>query len=189
MIDINAVTPERLAAAGFNLNLAADRSLLRSTITNAGVVARGFKLPYAGYPRVKHFPKPFGRSPSSAASGSPGAPLGNAWYDALQAKVTKRFSHGVELTSSFTWQKELEMNSVNDVFNRRNQKNYASASQPFQFVTAFNYEVPKLTANKMVREVVGGWTSVACCATPAVHPSRFRARTTASTGCCSAAPV
>jgi len=158
LIDINAVTPERLAAAGLNLNLAADRSLLRSTITNAGVVARGFKLPYAGFPTGQTLSQALRPFPQFGSLTVSGAPLGNAWYDALQAKVTKRFSHGVELTSSFTWQKELEMNSVNDVFNRRNQKNYASASQPFQFVTAFNYEVPKLTANKMVREVVGGWT-------------------------------
>ncbi len=146
------------AAFGLDINNAADRTLLRSTITSPSVVARGFKLPYAGFPTGQTLDQALRPFPQFGTLGVSWAPLGNSWYDALHAKVTKRFSHGLDLTSSFTWQKELDMNSINDVFNRINQKNLASASQPFQFVTAFNYELPKVTANKLVRAAVGGWT-------------------------------
>jgi hypothetical protein len=73
-------------------------------------------------------------------------------------KANKRFSHGLEFTTAFTWQKELNtMGPVSDVFNRPNQKNLGS-SQPFVLVTSFNYTVPKLGANKWLRELSGGWT-------------------------------
>ena len=58
-------------------------------------------------------------------------PLGNTWYDALQAKVTKRFSHGLDAVVSYTWSKNLVLGAENnnaygliqhsrdqDVFNR-----------------------------------------------------------------------
>ena len=35
------------------------------------------------------------------------APNGNTWYDSLQAKATKRFSHGLAFTALFTWSKQL----------------------------------------------------------------------------------
>ena len=155
----NNITPQRLTAFGLDINNAADRTLLRSTITSAAVVARGFKLPYASFPTGQTLDQALRPFPQFGALGPTGAPLGNSWYDALQAKVTKRLSRGLELTSSFTWQKELDtLQGVNDVFNRPNQKNIASASQPFQFVTAYNYEVPKFGSNKLIRTVVSGWT-------------------------------
>jgi len=56
------------------------------------------------------------------------APLGNSWYDALQTTVNKRFSHGLQATVAFTWQKEQNLgamdavgwnpNLLNDVYNR-----------------------------------------------------------------------
>jgi hypothetical protein len=49
--DLNALTPQRIAAAGLNINNAADRTLLTSPLNSAtGRFARGFKLPYAGFP-------------------------------------------------------------------------------------------------------------------------------------------
>ena len=158
LVTFNAVTPERLASFGLNINNAADRTLLRSTITSPAVVARGFKLPYAGFPTGQTLDQALRPFPQFGSLGPSGAPLGNSWYDSLQIKVTKRFSRGLDLTSAFTWQKELDMNNVNDVFNRPNQKNIAAASQPFQFVTAYNYELPKITSNKLLRAAVGGWS-------------------------------
>ena len=74
-------------------------------------------------------------------------------------KVTKRFSHGLDATAAFTWQKELERTSVhNDVFNRELQKRIAANSQPLVFVTAFNYEVPKIGQNKWLNLAASGWT-------------------------------
>jgi hypothetical protein len=86
-------------------------------------------------------------------------PLGNSWYDSLQVKVVKRMSHGLDVTSNFTYQKELSLSSAtNDVFNRAEQKALSSTSTPYISVTAFTYEIPKLTSNKLIRQVVGGWT-------------------------------
>jgi hypothetical protein len=92
------------------------------------------------------------------------APLGNSWYDSLQAKLTKRFSQGLSVQSAFTWQKELttaESGPINDVYNRPNQKAISQYSLPLVFVTAFTYKFPfdTLTQNKVLKSVVGGWTA------------------------------
>src|ERR1035438_9796066 len=96
------------------------------------------------------------------------APLGDSWYDALQVKVTKRASHGLDLTASFTWQKEEALGTggnpgpsgpyVNNVFNRQNQKSITSYSNPLVLVVGFNYMTPRFTANRFVRRAVGDWT-------------------------------
>jgi hypothetical protein len=59
-----------------------------------------------------------------------GPPDGNTWYDSLQVKLTKRFSHGLSALATYTWQKELTNGTnantayvtpspplINDVFN------------------------------------------------------------------------
>src|SRR6185503_8864940 len=64
-----------------------------------------------------------------------GPPLGRTRYDALQAQITKRYSQGLDLNASFTYQKELVNGTgsdtsylttspplINDVFNRGQQK-------------------------------------------------------------------
>jgi len=155
----NNLTPAMLSKAGLDINNAADRALLRSTITSAAVVARGFKLPYATFPTGQTLDQALRPFPQFAALGPSYAPLGNLWYDALQAKITKRTSHGLTLTSSFTFQgQEDTLQGINDVFNRPNQKNVSNTSQPFMFVTAYSYELPKIGSNKLVRNLVGGWT-------------------------------
>jgi len=87
------------------------------------------------------------------------SPLGNSWYDSLQVKVTKRYSRGLDLTAAFTWAKELSTNGTNgDVFNRATLKGLTGGGIPFIFVTGFNYELPRLGGNKIVRAAMGGWT-------------------------------
>ena len=91
------------------------------------------------------------------------APTGNNWYDSLQMKFTRRFSRGLDVTSNFTYQKELCLGSVgcagaNDAFNRSENKALIGTSTPFIWVTAFTYQTPKLTNNKLLRQVTGGWT-------------------------------
>jgi hypothetical protein len=148
-----------LAKNGLDINSATDRALLRSTITSAAVVARGFKLPYATFPTGQTLDQALRPFPQFGALGPSYAPLGNLWYDSLQAKITKRTSKGLTVTSSFTFQgQEDTMQGINDVFNRPNQKNVAAASQPFMFVTAYSYELPKMGSSKLVRNLVGGWT-------------------------------
>ena len=164
MIDLNGITPQRLAQFGLNVANAADRTLLTSRLSAAAVAARGFKAPYAGFPVTQTLAQSLRPFPQFGNISVLQAPLGNSWYDSLQAKLTKRFSHGLNVQSAFTWQKEsttAESGPINDVYNRPNQKAISQYSLPFVFVTAFTYQFPfdALTQNKVVKSVVGGWTA------------------------------
>src|SRR5207247_1866142 len=96
------------------------------------------------------------------------APLGKNWYDSLQVKVTKRYSHGLDLTAAYTFQKELVLGSggnpglggpaVNNPFNRDAQKSLASTSQPHIFVTGISYNTPRWGPNELVKHILGNWT-------------------------------
>ena len=49
--DMNTLTPQRIAAAGLNINNAADRTLLTSPLNSATAASRGFTTaPYPGFP-------------------------------------------------------------------------------------------------------------------------------------------
>ena len=50
LIDINALSTQRIAAAGLNINSTADQNLLKSTFSSGLPQARGFQVPYAGFP-------------------------------------------------------------------------------------------------------------------------------------------
>jgi hypothetical protein len=161
LMSINAISPARFQALGLDLTNAATRTLLTSSISSAAAIAAGFKAPYAGFPTsasVAQSLRPFPEYNDGLATWFD--PLGNSWYDALQVKFTKRFSHGVDVTSNFTYQKELCLGCAgsNDVFNRNVNKSLQPTSTPFISVTAFTYTTPKITNNKLVRQVVGGWT-------------------------------
>jgi hypothetical protein len=90
------------------------------------------------------------------------APLGDSWYDALQAKLTKRYSYGLTLQGAFTWQKELtngaEGGGPQDVYNRQLGKSISASSQPFVLSTAFTYELPGLGKNPFAKALIKGWT-------------------------------
>lgn len=162
LINLNAVTPQRIAAAGLDINSAADRTLLTSRLDSSIAQSRGFKAPYAGYPlslTVAQTLRPF---PQFGNMSVWWAPLGSNWYDALQTKVTRRYSHGLTLTGAFTWQKELVLGAeggpINDVFNRPNQKTISASSQPFVFVTGFSYQVQPWGFNKWMKAAIRDWT-------------------------------
>jgi hypothetical protein len=160
---LNAISPARLQSLGFDLTSAATRTLLTSQICSTAAVNAGFKLPYAGFPctaSVAQSLRPFPEYNDPLAKWFD--PLGNSWYDALQVKFTKRFSHGLDVTSNFSYQKEQCLGSngcagINDVFNRGENKALTPSSTPFISVTAFTYQTPKFTSNKYVRQIAGGW--------------------------------
>jgi len=156
----NAITDQTLAAAGLNLNNSTDRTLLTSSITAPAVVARGFKLPYPTFPTTASLAQSLRPYPQfSGGLTARNASLGDSWYDSLQIKVTKRNSHGLDFTSSFTWSKELSRTgSFNDPINRVNQKRLSAGATPFVWVTGLNYETQKWGTNKLIKTVVGGWT-------------------------------
>jgi hypothetical protein len=170
--NINAITPAMLAARGLNINNSADQALLVSTLGSATAKQRGFSTPpYPGFSpfntvaqSLRPFPQ-FGYIPAF------GAPLGKTWYDALQMKVTKRFSHGLVFSSSFSWQKSLQLGidtNPNVVIPPTNQqsgvignpelgKSLASLDQPYLFNLAATYTLPRLPGNYIVSWVLKDW--------------------------------
>ncbi len=164
LMQINAISPARLQALGLDLTNATTRSLLTSQIGSTAAVNAGYKPPYAGFPSnasVAQSLRPFPEYNDGLSTWFD--PLGDSWYDSLQVKFTRRLSHGLDITSSFTWQKELCLGAngcagINDAFNRSINRGLTPSSTPFISVTAFTYRVPQLTSNKYVRQIVGGWT-------------------------------
>ncbi len=163
----NALTPQILAANGLNINNAADRATLRAQIgsTAAGIFQN--KLPYAGFPTTATVAQSLRPYPQFSSGLAPlWAPQGRTWYDSLQAKVTKRYSHGLIVDYAFTWAKEeqlgVEAGTVNDYQNRLANKSLSGFSRPLVSVISANYIVPNPTwgfaQNKVVSQVLRGWT-------------------------------
>jgi hypothetical protein len=144
-VNYNAIPFSTLQAVGIDINNPADAALLRATITSPGVVARGFKVPFAGFPTTATLAQALRPYPHFSSGLAPyAAPLGNTWYNSLQAKVTKRLSHGLDAAYSFTYQKAMTSNNVNDVFNRPNGRGLSPEDQKLQSVISFTYTVPKM---------------------------------------------
>ncbi len=166
LINLNAINPASLASHGLSLSNPADLALLTLPLSSPQAIARGFKAPYAGYSlgnTVAQSLRPF---PQFGYIGTQWAPLGNSWYDALQMKLTKRFSHGLDFTANYTHSKNLATAEdqdgttvpTNDVFNRKLNKTISNFDQPNIFVFAFNYAVPGWSHNNVSRLVTRGWT-------------------------------
>jgi hypothetical protein len=167
-VDYNAITPQRLAQFGLNLNDPADQLILRSTISTAAAGRFQGRVPYSGFPTsatvaqsLRPFPQFSGLGSGLGAVLAPlWAPLGQTWYDSLQVKVTKRLSQGLDFTYAFTFAKELQNGTggnINDVFNRNVNKSLSTLSRPFVHVLAVNYRTPKLGINKYASLVARDW--------------------------------
>ena len=181
-VNYNAISQQALAARGLNLNLAADQQLLISPLNSALAISRGFSNPpYAGFPltaTVAQSLRPFPQFAAGSGGGGVGAaasplsplwaPLGDSWYESLQAKVTKRLSHGVDFTYVFTWQRTLDIGAesdspggsggqVNDAFNRDVNKYLSVYDRPLISSFAVNYTTPKLHTNRILSFVLSDW--------------------------------
>jgi hypothetical protein len=183
-VNYNALTPQVLASYGLNINSPATQQLLISPLDSPIAIAAGFgKPPYTGFPlgaTVAQALRPFpqfgaGASASTAvgAASTTGltplwAPLGDTWYDALQVKANKRFSHGLELIYTFSWQKTLDIGAesdspagitgeVNNVFNRPVNKDLSAYDQTLVTTLALNYTLPALHTNRALSWFIRDW--------------------------------
>jgi hypothetical protein len=161
LVSLNAITPARLQALGLDLTNPATRTLLTSTISSAAAKAAGIQAPYAGFPTsatVAQALRPFPMYNSGLQAEF--VNQGNSYYDSLQVKFLKRFSHGLDVSSAYTFSKTINVGGyINaDPYNRTIQKALDSNDYPHISVTAITYRTPRLTANKFIRNVLGDWT-------------------------------
>jgi hypothetical protein len=173
----NTLTPDILKAYGLDINNAADRTLLTTPMGSAltlqltpAITARGFKLPYAGFPITQNLTTALVPRPQWGSTIPPflGPPLGKTWYDALQLSVTKRYSHGLDMQGSFTYGKEESLGTnadsayagvpattrINDVFNRDSNKQLSPLSRPFKVVISGTYTTPRARGDGMAIKAV-----------------------------------
>ena len=171
IINPNAISEQDLEAHGLSLNSAADLKILASPLNSPTAIAAGFGTPpYAGFPltaTVAQALRPFPQY--GAVTNWHWVPDGDTWYEALQTKVTQRFSHGLSAGGSFTWSKQLDSGVeddfgrgdgvfVNNVFNRPNQKTLSAYDQPFLLVISGSYTTPRLSGgNKFTSNKALGW--------------------------------
>jgi hypothetical protein len=127
-------------------------------------------LPYDGFPTNQTVAQSLRPFPQFTTITNKWSPLGKTWYDSMQVKVTKRFSHGLDFTSSFVWQKELVMGSesagvtgggnlgaVNNVFDRSVNKYISRYSRPYVSLTSLSYTLPKLNGNRVLSWAIRDW--------------------------------
>lgn len=166
LVSLNALSPQRLAQFGLNPTDPNTISLLGSKLSSPQAQAAGFRAPYAGYSLDNTVAQSLRPYPQFGNVGITWAPLGNSWYDALQLKVTKRMSHGLDLTASYTRSKNLTTAEDQDgttvptanVFNRPANKTFSRNDQPNIFVVSFTYETPRWGPNTWTKHILGGWT-------------------------------
>jgi hypothetical protein len=171
MLNLNANTPERLKSFGLDVTNPNDQNLLRLTFASPAVNTR-FKLPYPQFPTNGTLAQALRPFPQFTTINVYWNPMGSTWYDALQLKLTQRFSHGLTATSNFSWSKALTIGTesgepnpgttgfavVNNVFDRYNNKYISRYDQPFFFNLSLNYTTPKLGWNKIASTVLSNWT-------------------------------
>jgi hypothetical protein len=97
------------------------------------------------------------------------APLGNTWYDALQVKLTKRYSHGLELNANYTFQKEETIGAetqdtafmippaVVNLNNLRLNKTISGLSIPQRLVISGTYTTPKVNVYRPLSLLMKDW--------------------------------
>jgi hypothetical protein len=96
---------------------------------------------------------------------------GSSKYEALVASLNKRFSHGLQFLTAFTYGKSTDNNSLTpqgDVLNSQvpgdntnlNHWGLSSFDRKFRSTTSFIYELPQPFRNASVgHRVFGGWTT------------------------------
>jgi hypothetical protein len=178
----NGLTPQGLLSQyGLNVANPVDANLLNTPINSPAVIARFPWLAnpnnvYPGFPASQ--PLNQALRPYPQWGGVPpflGPPMGDTWFDSLQVKVTKRFSHGLSMQNAFTWEKELTNGAnsassyltpnpplINDIYNVAVDKQISSFSLPFMLIISFSYTTPRLAANgtgtKALSLLLRDWT-------------------------------
>jgi len=139
-----------------------------SAVSPANMTAHNLKVPFSGFQgNVSQSLRPY---PHFGPIYVLWAPLGRTWYDALQIKLTKRFSHGLDFTASYTWQKELTvgaetvdpafapvMPAVINLNDYMVNKVLSGMSIPHRLVFAGTYTTPTVDTYKPLSWLMKDW--------------------------------
>jgi hypothetical protein len=166
LVNYNHLSPQILSNYGLSLDNPADRAILTAQVGSPAAGRFLNKIPFAGFPLTATVAQSLLPFPQFNSGLQPTwAPLGDTWYNSLQAKATKRFSHGLDLIANFTWAKELDTLEGTfipiNVDNRQTARTLATLYRPFVTSFAFTYTVPTWRENsggkKVVSLVVRDW--------------------------------
>ncbi|MEO5922311.1 MAG: TonB-dependent receptor [Bryobacteraceae bacterium] len=161
LVDYNAPTRQMLQAYGLDPTKESDHAILISRLDGASAQQFRNKFPYAGFPGSSTVAQSLRVFPQFSSGLAPiYAPLGQTWYNSLQAKVTKRYSSGLDFSYAFTYSQELQNGtggSIYDVYNRGINKSLSTLSRPLVSVFSANYTTQRWAANKVVSQLTGGW--------------------------------
>jgi hypothetical protein len=172
LTDPNRVTKAILSAHNFDPTLTntTDNAVLLqqfSALTAAQIAHYNLKAPYAGFAgTVSQSLRPYPQAGSLTIRFSP---LGNTWYDSLQVRFTKRVSHGLSATASYSFQKELVVgpDTQNPAFmvgapiinldDLRSNKSLSGLSIPHRLAIAANYITPRANVYTPLSWVMKDW--------------------------------
>jgi hypothetical protein len=172
LVDPAQLSEGQLAPYGLSLASASDRALLASPISSPAVVARGFAAPYAGFPSGASLAQALRPYPQFNGVNINGAMIGNYWYDALQAKVSRRLSQGLWAQVSYTWSKDL--GTVNGDggggssvpvaeanLPPKSYKTYVAIDTPQIISVSYRYTIPTfgLAEGRIKSLLLKGWTT------------------------------
>jgi hypothetical protein len=184
LLNLDAITPALLKHYNLDPTIKADEDLLNAKINSPLAAQRGFAtVPYPGFPitaTVSQALRPFPQFAGVASPFNPFPvaiptywnPLGKSWYDSLQIKATKRFSHGLTFLGTFAWSKAESLGAeigepnpgstggavFNDVFNRNINKYLSIYNQPFVLNLSATYVTPRIGGNKALSWALRDWT-------------------------------
>ncbi|HWB97844.1 MAG TPA: hypothetical protein VG672_14115, partial [Bryobacteraceae bacterium] len=137
-----------------------------STAVKQKMAANGFPnggllLPYSSAALTTPLMAAMRNYPQFPLLAPTGSATGNEKFDSLQAKLTKRFSHGLQAGGAFTWEKSFTRAGRQDFFNPASSV-WALQNLPPRILTFnFTYTTPKaeLFQNraKFVNQILKDW--------------------------------
>ncbi len=162
LINYDAVSPATLAKYGLgDLTNANTRALLSATIGSPAAIAAGFTAPYPGFPSTASVLQSLRPFPQYSSIAQYQAPLGDSWYDALQTKVIKRFSHGLTASLTYTFSKTLDSTTnAGSIYDRGSFKGLAVNDYPHLFSLSVDYTIPALgpvKRSRIARAILSDW--------------------------------
>ncbi len=171
LTDPNRVTSAILKQHNLSLSSIDDQSLLLSnlsSVSTAEMTAHNLKVPFAGFSgSVSQSLRPY---PQFGGIYILWAPRGNTWYDSMQIKLTKRYSHGLDLSAAYSFQKELTVGAetfdpafapaspvVVNGEDVGSNKVISGMSVPHRLVVAATYTTPKVDVYKPLSWAIRDW--------------------------------